>query len=294
MRTTFFKLQFCLLIALVHPVSTAADGLPEVLVSFDGGRITRARATELVRLKRPAVREDSADFRDLLRRAADEELCRIAIDRRLRKAGFRPSFDTAYACLRRMYRALPEKMKRPSDSEMRKTAADPEMQMRLAVQWYLLQTSPGALSVSDAEIEDFYREHQEWFRRPASLQAEVLRTAPTPAGREAMIAAEARVLQGEEFGRVAAATPERVEAAVPEDVVGRIGASLKEGEVSKMVELPSGYVLMRAVRRIPAGYYSLEEAREYIRQELMMRRSAKELRKIVSETLPDMRVRYHF
>ena len=39
-------------------------------------------------------------------------------------------------------------------------------------------------------------------------------------------------------------------------------------------ELPSGYVLIRVVRRVPEGYYSLADARGYIQQELAARRAA--------------------
>ena len=61
-----------------------------------------------------------------------------------------------------------------------------------------------------------------------------------------------------------------------------------------MAELPSGYVLIRVVRRVPEGYYSLADARGYNQQELAARRAAEELRRIVSRLLPEMKVQYHF
>ncbi len=293
MKRTALKL-FSAALFLLATFGAAAAGLPEILASFAGGTVTREQGVALARQKNPAVREDSGEFRALLRQVVDEELCRIALRRHLREAGFPPSAEMAYACLRQLYRSWPKPMKRPSDAELKKLAADPDTQLQLAVQWYLLRTMPETLKISEAQVEDFYREHQDRFRRPASVQAEVLRTAPTPAGRAAMAAAAARILQGEDFNRVAADTPERLDAPIPEETVAQLGAGLKEGTIGKVAELPSGYVLIRVVRRVPEGYYSLAEAQAYIRQELTARRAAEELRRIVSRQLPAMQVQYHF
>ena len=274
--------------------AVAAEGLPEILASFAGGTITREQGVKLVYQKNSSVRESSGEFRALLRQAVDEELCRIALRRHLRKAGFPASEEMAYACLQQLYRSWPKPMKRPSDEELKKLAADPDTQLQLAVQWYLHQTRPEILKVSDTQVEDYYREHQDRFRRPASVQAEVLRTAPTPAGRAAITAAAARILQGEDFRRVATDTPERLDTPIPDETIARLGAGLKEGAISTVAELPSGYVLIRVVRRVPEGYYSLADARGYIQQELAARRAAEDLRRIVSRLLPEMKVQYHF
>ncbi len=296
MKRSFLKWFFpvLLLLTVADGTTLAAEGLPEILVSFEGGTITREQMVKRVHQNDPAVKENSGGFRVLLRQYVDEELYRIALRRYLREAGFPPSAEMAYACLQQLYRAWPKPMKRPSDAELKKNAADPDLQLLLAGLRYLRQTKPETLHVTETQMEDFYREQQDLFRRPASVQAEVLRTAPTPAGRTAITAAAARILQGEDFSRVAADTPERLDTPIPEETIARLGAGLKEGAVGKVTELPSGYVLIRVVRHVPEGYYSLAEARGYIQQELVALRAAKELHRIVASQLPEMKVQYHF
>ncbi|MDH4061541.1 MAG: peptidyl-prolyl cis-trans isomerase [Aquincola sp.] len=144
--------------------------------------------------------------------------------------------------------------------------------------------------VTDAEIEQFYRDNAPRFVRPEQLRVrEILLRVAAPGGpaqreqaRQRLAEIRARVLAGEDFAELArrhSDHPTRQWGGAHDPVVrGQLAAPLEEaavrmqpGETSEVIETAAGVHLLRLDERLPAATIALEQARDPIREHLTER-----------------------
>ncbi len=142
--------------------------------------------------------------------------------------------------------------------------------------------------VSDAEVEQFYRERPELFERPGGLHLKQIYTRPKPpvndasweAARKAMEKAVARIQTGESFEAVVKSmsdAPDRERGGdmgpipaeqLPPFYVEAAG-KLQAGGMSDILKSEHGYHVIKLVSKEAAGTVTLAEARERIREVLL-------------------------
>jgi len=156
-------------------------------------------------------------------------------------------------------------------------------------QEYLNKVVIANVTVSDEEIKKYYSEHLKEFQIPEALKVRhIFVSAPKEAAVElrekAKIKAEGilqLITKGEDFAKIALEQSEDTDSASKGGELGYITAgktnsiefekavfALKTGEVSKVIETPFGYHIIRADDRKDARTATLDEAREYITNQL--------------------------
>ena len=154
----------------------------------------------------------------------------------------------------------------------------------LAGRKYLDQVAAKSVNVTEAEIEDFYKENPDKFNRPEMLRVrQILAAVPQDATAGERAAARARIegvlkqaRAGKDFAQLAldnsddptrqwggemdpfrrGQTPKAFEDAA---------FALKPGKISGVVQTPAGFHIIKLEERIPAASIPLDKARDRIR-----------------------------
>jgi parvulin-like peptidyl-prolyl isomerase len=141
-----------------------------------------------------------------------------------------------------------------------------------------------SITVSDTEIESFYREHQNDFETLASVKLKAISSKE----REKLEAARARIAQGEDFGAVAAELSDDRSAAARGGDIGWISKgmlpekideqifSLKPGDVTAIVEFPDGFKIYKIEDTKGRHVRPLDEVKEKIKNSLMRSKASAE------------------
>jgi parvulin-like peptidyl-prolyl isomerase len=180
----------------------------------------------------------------------------------------------------------------------------------IAARWLEREVAhrPAAWQVSDAEIQAYYRDHDEEFTTPpvANLALIFLRTATnaSPEAREAVrrraeaLHHQARALPDmRDFGALAREHSQDLATRaaggetgwIRSDATNRWPAEMLQaafalqnpGDLSPVVATANGYYLLRLIKRRPASVSAWAEAREVIRYRLTMRKVAETEQRIL-------------
>lgn len=172
-------------------------------------------------------------------------------------------------------------------------------EQRLMVQKFIAAEIAPKASVSDADVEAYYKGHPEEFQHEEQLKLQMILTRPAgqdeKAENEAKAQAEAaakRVASGEDFAKVAKEVSQDTSAQRGGEVgwvrkgmlLPELEApvfALKPGEVSQVLKSQYGYHVFRVAERRPAGQYALAEVKENLRQMLSQRKTSELLRATV-------------
>jgi len=154
---------------------------------------------------------------------------------------------------------------------------------------------------SEAELEDFYREHRDFFRAPGRLRVRSLwvRAEPARSASEALArarAAVARLRSGEPFDGVEAAYGDPQVAPIPDaplppaklrEYVGPsaviAAAALAAGEVSDPLVSRSGVRVLLMLAKEAGDWPPLEEVAAEVRNEMKRRAGDDALRRLLDE-----------
>jgi peptidyl-prolyl cis-trans isomerase C len=204
--------------------------------------------------------------------------------------------------------ALSEKGLTPQDIER-------DTRKTLAVDRLLAEAVWNRVSVTDAEVKQFYGEHSQEFRHPTQVRASHILIRLPPGERERAMArskAEAlakRAQGGEDFAALARAESEdKITALQGGDLgyfeqgamvaaVDEVAFRLEPGQVSGVVQTPHGLHVIKVTGRRTAGIAPLDEVRERIvtlltrekRQRLQEELVAELRRQATVEIAPDFR-----
>ncbi len=165
------------------------------------------------------------------------------------------------------------------------------------------------VQVTDAEVQKFYEENQQFFKKPEEVKASHILVKVDPeAGdgdkKKAMDKikdVEKQVDEGGDFGELAKEYSEGPSAPKGGDLGffkrGQMvkpfedaAFALAVGDVSDIVETRFGYHLIKVTDKTPEGTVELKDAEERIRNYLKQNRTVEELNKYVAELKKDAKI----
>ena len=270
--------------------------LPEVVAVCGERTFRRDDVLRALRDKGRITAESGAEETALLvRREVEEQLWRTEILTMLAEGGIRPDRETALRYLERLDSMLPgEGLPGIPRAEFPARAGDSELQLKAAIDEYFRTVEP--LSVDDAEVFARYECDPGRFRIPAKLGFGVIEI-PRREGRERAEALRARLLQGENFFRVAAeANPDGVTTSSSEILprIGGISQNLLPGTILPVFGNDEYWFVVRIHSAIPPRRIPFEEAAPELREELFAARSAQMLERKLRERLSAHPIRFRF
>ena len=275
--------------------------LPEELAVSNGRPIRRGElpaevATQLAKLKWD---RDSVLIRRILRSGVDEVVFRRLLDEEFGRYGIAPSRATAERYLAGLLRLMPPTARVNFEREISPRLDDPDFQLKAAVHLYLeCRFSPVSLAVSAAEIRRYYELNRLRYRRPEHWDIGVIRIGRDRANSaEIAASARARLLQGENFERVAGEVdPEGVGGKSTPGELRRLFApelaAMSPGDISRVIDARDAYYILLLRDRKIGGEIPIEEAAPFIVMEISAAKDAMALRKVLTEALSAKRTVY--
>ncbi len=286
-----------LLLLLWLPVCAGRlEALPAVVASADGFEVTREQV--LARLRQagtPAAGED-AELLHRVRAAVDAEIYFHVIDLMLAEEGIVPSAASAREYVRKLEALLPHGAAGKVREELENLAGRREFQINAALHTYFSRRAPGVLAVSNREIENAYRLNQERFLLPERLELAIIQIPLSrPDARSVAGSVRARLLQGENFDRVAAeVNPEGVTLPAEElfEALEKSGRRLEVNDVAPVLELGEFLAVVKVRGKVPARFIPLEQAAPYLRSRLEASRVGQALETELRRRLAGMKINY--
>ena len=275
--------------------------LPEILAVVNGKSIRRDElpaelASRLVRLE---LDRDRAQVRSVVRQGVDDAICRYLLDAELKKCGIVPSRKVAEVYLAGLLRMMPPSSGGKFKQEIAPRMVTSEFQLKAAVHLYLERCfDPDMLKVSRAEVERYYELNRLRYRLPERWDIGVIRIDRRRAdAAEVAASARARLLQGENFERVAAEVdPEGAGGRLPTGEVralfARELAAMASGDVSRVVATPEAYCIMLLRERSSGGSMPLEEVAPVIVMEISSAKDSLALNRVLTKLFKSANVVY--
>jgi parvulin-like peptidyl-prolyl isomerase len=176
------------------------------------------------------------------------------------------------------------------------------------------------ITVSETEIEDYYRHHQSDFRSPGRVRAAVIQISVPPRASEekkTQLARRAEAARAEalklnpatrSFGSVAVTysdhqptryrggdtgwlQPDRGDARWPAEVMAALLSLEEPGKVSPVITAPAGYYLVKLMERRESAPRPLEALKDRIRHRLLVQKKAAVAREFYEELKATVPVR---
>ena len=275
--------------------------LPEVLAELNGVPIRREELkSELDPQLAPLdAKRDRAQVQSIVRRGVDEAICRRLLDAELKKQGIVPSRTVAEEYLAGMLRLMPPGSRKKFEEEISPRLDTPDFQLKAAVHIYLERRfSPDLLAVSAAEVGRYYELNRLRYRLPERWDIGVIRIDGRRGdAAETAASARARLLQGENFERVAKEVdPEGAGGKLPTGemraIFARELAAMSPGDVSNVVSARDGYYVMLLRGREVGGEMPLAEVAPFIVMEISSAKDSLALNKVLTAALRAAHVRY--
>ena len=298
------RYRFVLAAAVVFPLlGRAMDPaeLPEILAVVNGKTIRRDELTsELApRLAKLELDRDRSQVRGAVRQCVDDAICRFLLDAELKKSGIVSCRAAAEIYLAGLLRLMPPTSGAKFEREIAPRLDTPEFQLKAAVHLYLERRfPPGMLTVSRAEVERYYELNRLRYRLPERWDLGVIRIDRKRAdAAEVAAVARARLLQGENFERVAKEVdPEGAGGRLPTGEVRALFAqelaTMAPGDVSNVVATPEAYCVMLLRGRIAGGTMPLEEVAPYVIMEISSAKDSLALNRVLTKVFEAAHVVY--
>ena len=273
------------------------DFLPETVASVNGEAITREMVVARMRNSGVSFAESSrASLVAAAKSAAETEIYFYLLGRVMAVEGIVPSERAAAAKLAELEKAVPHGMPDEVRRELRKLASSEHFRWNVALQEYLAKVAPEVIAVSPVEIEQRYRINQEQFRLPEQLQLGVIRVEKSrPEARELVESARARLLQGEDFDRVAAEVDPGAES-YPDaellEILKQGDPSLPVNTVSRVLENEEAFFLMKIKSKTPGRFIPLEQVAPYLRMQLASEKAGRALELILRGELRKANIQF--
>lgn len=287
---------------LFFPASQGAEirslhDFPEIVAEFGGMKFRRDDVLNTLRAGGRISAESSPEEAALwIRREVGEQVWRSLIEKMLADAGITPNKAGALAYLERLDAALPgEGLPGIPTSEFAARAADSDLQLKAALYDYFRRREPEAIRVSDREVAMLYQQERERFLLPAQMGIGVIEI-PRSAGREKAETVRARLLQGENFFRVAAeVNPDGAKSSSEEilELLHEVAPGLAAGNVAPVFGNDEYWFVVRVSEKSPVRVISLEEAAPYLREEIAAVKAGRALERKLRDMLSKQPIVFH-
>ena len=308
--------------------------LPDVLAVIGDKKITKQDFLKqlgnvppeyIAQLQPEMIKAQSKQMIDMLVKA--EVLLALA-----EKAGYKSSKETVLAEFDKKLKSLPKEQLdmiekqlklqgKTLDDVKKQLVSDPNAIRFSAIQKYVDEKIRPSVKVSDADIEKFYRENQDKFKTPETVNAAhiLISTMPDPNAaqkpdaaamakkdKEAKAKAEkilSQLKQGADFAKLAAAES-ACDSKKNGGNLGEFGRGMmvpefekaafaltKSGELSPVVKTQFGYHIIKLEAKTPASVFPLAEVKNSIKAQLEKERGEKLLSEILTKQKKVMEVK---
>jgi peptidyl-prolyl cis-trans isomerase C len=296
-----------------HHLTERWNFLPETVASVNGEKISAYRLVEEIKSHFPfgdVSQVPPRELKNISRKMLDVLIDKILFNKLLEKSGIVPGPELVRVEQEKKLKKIPpEKMREFTkalnrmgetlDTYNKKIINDERLQYAMAVEkWVELNRKPKEYEVSDTEAEKHFRENQNKFTKPETVEVSRImikfdredKGGKTPLETAEML--RARLLQGESFAKIAAEysdcpsgksggnTDEIPRGAMfPE--FDKTAFSLPEGEISPIIKGPDAFFIIKVGNRRKAGYISFEKVKDKIKEVLKRNK----IRKIINQQL---------
>lgn len=296
--------------------------LPEVLVRVNRQVITREL---LVGMLQRQYSEDElaqmppAQIKSCMREIINEVIDRNIIAEMLAAEKITPSPELALNEFRNNFAKLSARqqsfaMQKIGEKNLtltqyeKKLSNDPNEQFRVATMLWAEKKFAADLIISDEQIEDYYRRHQDGFTYPTTVEpAQILIRFGTGA-KERAETVLSRLRQGEDFVRLVEQFSEDEGSKKRGGNPGRFRAdgtllpeiqdaafTLAPGSTSGIITVDKlGYVIIRLNDRVESGYLSLNDASGLIKNRLQEQILKKKTQQLLAQKRNEMKIDFYF
>lgn len=273
------------------------DVFPEIVAEFGEMKFRCDDVLSKLRARGHISAESTPEEKALwIRREVSEQVWRFLIEKMLAEGGVTPNKSGALAYLERLDAALPgEGLPGIPKSEFASRAADADLQLKAALYDYFRIREPEALHVSEREIAQLYQRERERFLLPAQMGIGVIEL-PRSAGREKAEAVRSRLLQGENFFRVAAeVNPDGVKSSSEEvlELLHDVAPGIAAGNIAPVFGNDEYWFVVRVSEKTPVRVISLEEAAPYLREEIAAAKAGRALERKLRDMLAKQPIVFH-
>jgi PPIC-type PPIASE domain len=297
------------------PLKNASDRwsfLPEIIAEIDGRKISREELVKNVYAKKSKLATASRDqLESLAKITLKQQIEKYIIAKLMQRDGFIPSAELALREYNKTFAGLSVKGQELYLKKVRRTRAElpehwqrlcsnPNEQFRMAFTLWLKNKISTAV-IEDEEIETFYREYQDKFRQPEKVSIRSLMVKYTNKS-EREIAKEkaedvlALLKQGVDFGAQVkkftvpddALTGSFIRGVLPKPIEDIVFV-MESGQVSNMIAMPTGFIIIKVDKKIPAGYIPLAKVKSGL--ELKKNKVKMWFRKAVAEERSKIKIK---
>ena len=315
-------------------LAEAFSFLPDTLATIGNRKITKKDLLDRLGNVPPEMLAQfppemlKAQVKQLIDGLVNEEILIMLAE----KAGIKPTKELLLAEMDKELKAMPPQQRdllekqlklqnKTFDDVKNEMVKDPKKIPAVAIPIYFNTKVKPAIKITDADIEKYYRDHQDQFKTPETISASHILISNRPDAnatvkpdaaalakldQEAKAKAEkilAQLKQGADFAKLAAqesACPSKARGgSLGEFTRGRMVpefekaafALTKKGEISGVVKTDYGYHIIRLDDKKPAGIHPLDkELKEQLRNYLPEMKLAETVQKQIADAKKSMKV----
>lgn len=273
---------------------------PEVMAEFNGHRFTVKMVAKWVMEKHPGFEDYSyPELLDAVEQTLEEKIYYTLLADFLRREGFAPSAEMTGKYLTDSVKKFPPELKKLKykNSTITALASDTDRQLSVALQSYLKKKKPAEITVTDDQIEYFYRVNQNIFMQDAKIDIAFIAVAKTEKNAFKTIRnAYQMLMQGVLFEKLA----QEINAKLPKNFFGtdnfppELAARASQMEInvhSHVIEFPNYYAIMKVTQRKAPEYIPLKNAAFFIKTELESRKSGIYLEKLLNSLIASAKIK---
>ena len=269
-------------------------GYPSVMAEFGKHKLFKKDIIKLVIAKHPDFEKYSFDeLKDVTEQIVDEQIYFTLLSDFLAAEGFAPSYKMTLQYLEDSIKKFPFEIRKLKfkNSAVQALAAEPDRQLTVALQNYLKKKKPSEITVSNEDVEFFYRVNQNIFTKDAKLDISFIAVEKKqPDALKKINDAYSMLMQGVRFGKIA----EEINKALPKELfdIDRFPAEFAVRAAEMPIDEPSGvlefqnyYAIIQVTNKQPPQYIPLKDAEFFIRSELESRKCGKYLESLIYQLL---------
>ncbi len=311
---TFFFTGFYILAAPVGNGAERWNFLPEIVAEIDGKKMTRAELVENIVETKSTLASTSRDQLEALAKITlKQQVEKYVIARLMSCDGVVPSAALVIQKYQKVFSELAVAdqvvyLKRVGLTRAqllkhwRELSINPAKQFRMAFTIWL-KDKILATKVTDDEIETFYRDYQDKFKQPEQVwiraaMVTFIKKNERKVAREKAEDILALVRQGVDFKQQAekhqvpngALNGRFIRGVLPKKIENIVFA-MKIGQISNIITMPAGFVIIKLDKKVPAGYIPLDKVKPGLRLELKRTKAAQWFRKAITQERATIKIK---
>lgn len=284
------KLFFLLAVLLPLLAANGEDAVPDEIVAYFRNQpisVETLKSAGAANLEGLSREQDRSGFDSAIRESVISYCTKIILNEFFEKNQINVGKEAVEKYIAQRDKSLQSKLKNFVD--------DPAFQEKCAIHLLLEKLlPPEELEPKQNEIENFYYANQLKFRLPINERFSIIAISKdSPDAAEKADDARARLLQGENFDRVAASVdPEGAQKLIPDEYMPElkdIASSMPDNSISEVKTLGNMLVIIKMQHKTQAKIAPLAEVKAEIVEELTAKLDAIALEKLIAPALSEIR-----